>query len=106
MSDNLPTCRWRGEVLPSGCYPCRSPKLITGREGVPAAVCRQCPYRDHEPVPEERQEIVRRVECVHLGRVVDRLDCNCQMRWLRQCELHQLTSLQACQSCPDYEPDR
>lgn len=70
------------------------------------------------------------VDCVHLGPIVDRLDCACPRRWLRACELHQYCTLAvvssddekfgavtdalakrnvaqaaACASCADYVPE-
>jgi SAM-dependent methyltransferase len=76
--------------------------------------------------PDPRQHI----PCVHLGPVVDRLDCPCPRRWVRRCERYEFCSidetgsadpraevvaaarerlgigrLAICASCPDYRPD-
>ena len=76
--------------------------------------------------PDPRQH----VPCVHLGPVVDRLDCPCPRRWVRRCERHgyccldetgptepQSAALEAvrarldvaawvtCARCPDYRAD-
>ena len=70
------------------------------------------------------------VDCRHLGRVLDRLDCACPRRWVRACVLHEhctlitvgpsdpahpalevalgrlgLERVSACAECPDYEPE-
>jgi SAM-dependent methyltransferase len=70
------------------------------------------------------------VDCAHLGPVLDRLDCACQRRWIRACEIHRYCTLAvvgpdderhaaltaglgrlgasaaaACATCPDYTPD-
>jgi hypothetical protein len=47
-----------------------------------------------------------RLDCIHLGEVLDRLGCNCQKRWLRRCDVHQTTTLRDCAACSDYEPER
>ena len=70
------------------------------------------------------------MDCRHLGRVLDRLDCACPRRWVRACERHGHCTLMtvapddeahaglkaalarlglphvlACAECPDYEPE-
>lgn len=50
-----------------------------------------------------------RGECYHLGRVTDRLGCNCQRRWIRECRCPYVpnggrTTLSACDACPSWEP--
>jgi hypothetical protein len=47
----------------------------------------------------------RALPCIHLGDVLDRLDCPCPGKWLRRCGLHQITTLTDCKACHDYEPD-
>lgn len=54
---------------------------------------------------ENERMVERRALCVHLGRVVDRLGCPCERRWKRQCDLHEITTLDQCRTCGDYEPD-
>lgn len=52
-----------------------------------------------------------RGECVHLGRVLDRLGCNCPGRWVRECQggHGQCTTrvgrqgLACCDRCSDHE---
>lgn len=73
--------------------------------------------------PEAREH----VDCRHLGRIIDRLDCACPRRWVRACELHghctlgevgpddekypiltdvlnrrNIAGVTACSKCPDY----
>lgn len=70
------------------------------------------------------------IDCIHLGAVVDRLDCACPRRWIRACAVHQYCTLAAvdpgdekhaavtaglarlradraaaCATCPDYTPE-
>jgi hypothetical protein len=47
----LPLCRWRGERMGTGHYPCHSTALVTPVTGVHENTCRTCPYCDHEPLP-------------------------------------------------------
>ncbi|MDR3632797.1 MAG: class I SAM-dependent methyltransferase [Isosphaeraceae bacterium] len=76
--------------------------------------------------PDRRQY----VDCVHLGPVLDRLDCACPRRWVHACEIHRHCTLAAvppqdekhvalaqaltrlgtaraaaCAACPDYAPE-
>lgn len=51
------------------------------------------------------QPKIRSVECIHLGKIVDRLGCNCQRKWKRECSIYGLTSLNGCDTCKDYLPD-
>jgi len=76
--------------------------------------------------PDPRQN----VDCIHLGRVEDRLDCACPRRWVRGCEVHGhctiatvgpadpksaaygqalgrigISSAIACDHCADYSPE-
>lgn len=54
----------------------------------------------------------RRADCQYLGKVLDRGNCNCPQRWLRQCERHGTCRLgpsadgtPSCQGCADYVSD-
>lgn len=60
------------------------------------------------PMPAPR----RRPDCQSLGKVLDRGNCNCPQRWLRQCERHGTCRTGAsqdgepsCQTCADYVSD-
>lgn len=49
-----------------------------------------------------------RGECYHLGRVTDRLGCNCPRRWIRVCSSANAgndgqTTLNACERCPSWQ---
>lgn len=57
---------------------------------------------DGLPAPLETPQSLR-LDCIHLGKVLDRLDCNCQRQWVRQCDIHQATTLNQCEGCKDYE---
>ena len=103
---NLLPCRWRLPLLPSGRYPCTSPKLVVRPEGVSAEVCAGCYCRDHDPPgPEPPGPQPRTLPCVHLGRVIDRKGCNCPLRHVHACERHGTCTLRDCHECGDYERD-
>lgn len=52
--------------------------------------------------------------CIHLGPVIDRLNCYCYLKWIHRCALHgqcrQGPSLHddvmSCRTCPDYEAEK
>lgn len=44
-------------------------------------------------------------KCTHIGKVIDRKDCNCPKKWIRQCEIHETTDWKKCMSCPNYQPE-
>ena len=44
-------------------------------------------------------------KCKHIGKVIDRKDCNCPKKWIRQCDLHETTDWKKCMGCPNFEPD-
>ncbi|NBW35452.1 MAG: hypothetical protein EBR30_10630 [Cytophagia bacterium] len=44
-------------------------------------------------------------KCKHIGKVIDRKDCNCPKKWVRQCDLHETTDWKKCMGCPNFEPD-
>jgi hypothetical protein len=102
MNETLPTCRWRGPALPTGRFPCRSPHLVVAAAGVPAELCRACPFADRTAEAEPHR---RPLPCIHLGRVLDRAGCACPLRHTRACERHGSCTLLTCQTCCDYEPD-
>lgn len=44
-------------------------------------------------------------KCTHIGKVIDRKDCNCPKKWIRKCEIHETTDWKKCMSCPNYQPE-
>lgn len=44
-------------------------------------------------------------KCTHIGKVIDRKDCNCPKKWIRQCEIHETTDWKKCMNCPNYQPE-
>jgi hypothetical protein len=53
-------------------------------------------------------------DCVHLGRVLDRMGRTCPGCWVRECERYgrcavgwdMPAGVRSCQDCPDYQSDR
>lgn len=66
-AEALPGCRWRGEQLEDGRYPCYSARLVLGDGTVAGEVCRtQCPYVNHPgPLPGPQPD--PRIACQHRG---------------------------------------
>lgn len=57
-------------------------------------------------------KVIRRDNCLYLGKVLDRGSCNCPSKWVRQCEKHgqcrtgpSPDAVRSCTVCPDYEVD-
>lgn len=57
-------------------------------------------------------KIIRRDNCLNLGKVLDRGSCNCPAKWVRQCEKHgtcrtgpSADGVPSCLGCNDYDPD-
>ncbi len=65
----------------------------------PCAFC-QSRGAGQTPLPTTSE---RSLPCIYLGNVLDRQGQMCPARWLRQCDLHQLCTLQDCKNCPDYQ---
>jgi hypothetical protein len=83
--------------------PCGCP--APGRPGA----CRVCWLYDNDPVYRALwggPAIVPFLgECLHLGKVLDRLSCPCELKWVRQCDLHGQTTLLRCRDCADLVPE-
>jgi hypothetical protein len=85
------------------------------RDHLPSpATCRLCHLYEHDPayralwdgwgnaVPPQGR---RSLPCIHLGEVIDRLDCPCPGRWLRRCGLHAVCTVEVCKTCADYRDE-
>lgn len=48
----------------------------------------------------------QRPPCDHLGKIINRLGCNCQRRWIRECDLLKIKVSQSneCQQCEHWTP--
>lgn len=44
-------------------------------------------------------------KCTHIGKVIDRKNCNCPKKWIRQCDIHETTDWKKCMACPNYQPE-
>ncbi len=60
-----------------------------------------------------QQSVDRSLPCLNLGKVVNRSGCNCPMKFIHECEIHQFchrgshySTVASCLTCPDYESDR
>jgi|694.fasta_scaffold00244_71 hypothetical protein len=54
----------------------------------------------------------RSLPCIHLGNVKDRSSCNCPMKFIHHCDIHQFchrgshySTVASCLTCKDYSPD-
>lgn len=48
---------------------------------------------------------VRTLECIHLGDVLEKSECNCPGKWIRECDVFGLCTLQQCQTCLEYRSE-
>ena len=68
--------------------------------------CRVCWLRRKKMGSEEKIRMpvfARSAPCLFLGDTVDKLNCVCPAKWIRQCAIHKLCNLEQCKTCPDYE---
>lgn len=42
-------------------------------------------------------------KCDHIGKVIDRKDCNCPKKWVRLCDVHGKTDWKKCITCKDFK---
>ena len=56
---------------------------------------------DVEPTPENLEARIK-LNCIHIGKVVDYKNCGCPMKHVHLCDLHNRVTLHDCQSCTDY----
>lgn len=42
-------------------------------------------------------------KCDHIGKVIDRKDCNCPKKWIRECDVHGKTDWKKCMQCKDFK---
>ena len=62
--------------------------------------------------PTPKVHLNRSLPCVSLGNVVDRSSCNCPMKFIHHCEVHQFchrgthySTVKSCHTCLEYEAD-
>jgi len=67
------------------------------------SITTQNPYQDE--IPFNAPSLRNPEKCKHIGKVIDRKDCNCPKKWIRQCDLHETTDWKKCMGCPNFEPD-
>lgn len=59
----------------------------------------QQPYQDKE----RKSLFVIPEKCTHIGKVIDRKNCNCPKQWIRQCDVFGTTDWKQCMSCDKFE---
>jgi len=42
-------------------------------------------------------------KCDHIGKVIDRKNCNCPKKWIRLCDVHGKTDWKKCMQCKDFK---
>lgn len=42
-------------------------------------------------------------KCEHIGKVIDRKNCNCPKKWVRLCDVHGKTDYKQCMQCKDFK---
>lgn len=42
-------------------------------------------------------------KCEHIGKVIDRKNCNCPKKWIRLCDVHEKTDYKQCVQCKDFK---
>jgi len=47
-------------------------------------------------------EMINPEQCEHIGKVIDRKDCNCPKKWVRLCDVHGKTDWKKCMQCKDF----
>ena len=109
----VPACRWRRELIAHDRCVCVSPKVVSGPNGIPLAVCAQCRYANHAPPPRPGGL------CRHLGRRVGLQTCGpCGQREghpvevpAHDCAIHRrctigvrVEGVACCDGCPDRQP--
>jgi hypothetical protein len=48
-------------------------------------------------------EMINLENCEHIGKVIDRKDCNCPKKWVRLCDVHGKTDWKKCMQCKDFK---
>lgn len=48
-------------------------------------------------------EMINPEQCEHIGKVIDRKDCNCPKKWVRLCDVHGKTDWKKCMQCKDFK---
>lgn len=48
-------------------------------------------------------QMINPEQCEHIGKVIDRKDCNCPKKWVRLCDVHGKTDWKQCMQCKDFK---
>jgi hypothetical protein len=48
-------------------------------------------------------DMINPEQCEHIGKVIDRKDCNCPKKWVRLCDVHGKTDWKNCMQCKDFK---
>ena len=53
--------------------------------------------------PRTPMQMIDPEQCEHIGKVIDRKDCNCPKKWVRLCDVHGKTDWKNCMRCKDFK---
>jgi len=48
-------------------------------------------------------QMINPEQCEHIGKVIDRKNCNCPKKWVRLCDVHGKTDWKKCMQCKDFK---
>ena len=48
-------------------------------------------------------QMINPEQCEHIGKVIDRKNCNCPKKWIRLCDVHGKTDWKKCMQCKDFK---
>ena len=48
-------------------------------------------------------QMINPEQCEHIGKVIDRKNCNCPKQWVRLCDVHGKTDWKKCMQCKDFK---
>ena len=48
-------------------------------------------------------QMINPEQCDHIGKVIDRKNCNCPKKWVRLCDVHGKTDWKKCMQCKDFK---
>jgi len=55
------------------------------------------------PFFKKPMEMINPEKCEHIGKVIDRKNCNCPKKWVRLCDIHEKTDWKKCMQCKDFK---
>lgn len=55
------------------------------------------------PFFKKPMQMINPEQCEHIGKIIDRKDCNCPKKWVRLCDVHGKTDWKQCMQCKDFK---